>query len=160
MNGLVSAVHWLAISLWLGSMFGFGALTAPALFRIMPSRQMAGNVAGSVIANIDRLGIVAGAVILLTLLWTGARRGRRAVGWLRPAMVAAMLLLTLASATVVRGGIDAARARMDRPIEAYAQTHPLRVEYNRWHNLSTQVYGGIFVLGVGYVALAAWRREN
>lgn len=160
MNGLASALHWLAISLWLGSMAGFGVLTAPALFRIVPSRQMAGNVAGAVIGNIDRLGLAAGVVILATLLWTAARLGGRAVGWPRPALIAVMLLLTLASATVVRGGLDAAQAKMDRPIEQYAATDPLRVGYNRWHNLSTRIYSGIFLLGASYVVIAAWRREG
>lgn len=146
---LWEGLQLLLLGVWVGGMAGFGALMAPVLFATVPSRQLAGNVAGQVIAALSWLGVaVPVLVIVLHLL------ARRRWDW-RMTALAAVLVLNALNATHVRGGIDRAQAAMPLPIEEYAVTDPLRVEYNRWHRLSSNVGTGALVLGV--VVLAGWR---
>lgn len=137
------------LGIWVGGMTGFGLFMAPALFATVPSRQLAGNVAGQVIATLSWLGVaVPLLVIVLHML------ARRRWDW-RLTVLVAVLVLNAVNATYVRGGIDRAQAAMPLPIEEYAVTDPLRVEYNRWHRLSSNVGSAALLLGIG--VLGGWR---
>lgn len=144
------ALELVALASWAGAMVCFGALVAPALFRAVPSREVAGQVA-AVTAGLDRWGMAAFGLAAVALL---ARWRHRHARW-RLLPVLAGLAVVVVSATWVRGGLEAAKARMDRPIEQYAWTDPLRVEYNRWHRLSTQMGMAALALAGGALVWAA-----
>lgn len=147
----LSKLQWLLLSLWLGSMVGFGVLMAPVLFEKLPTRQAAGDVAGEIIWRLLWFGIVAaGFVVVLRLL-------SRRLDWI---MVATVLIagLLLFNATYVWDNLDRIQTQMDRPIDEYAVTDPLRVEYNRWHSMSNYVGMGAVLLGL--VTLLGWRDER
>lgn len=145
------AVEMVALGLWVGAWVGFGALTAPALFRILPSRQMAGDVAGAVTLNIGRLGLAAGGLVLILLL---VQRH-----W-RVALVAAAIATGALNLTWVRAGLARAQAQMTRPIEQYAPTAPERVEYNVWHHRSTLLGSVELLLAAGALVWAAAERRE
>jgi hypothetical protein len=146
---LAEGLQLLLLGLWVGGMVGFGAFMAPVLFGTVPSRQLAGNVAGQVIQSLSSFGVT--MPILVILLHVLARRRW---DW-RLSALTAVLILNALNATYVRGGIDRAQAAMPRPIEEYAVTDPLRVEYNRWHRLSNNIGMGAVVLGLA--VLGGWR---
>lgn len=122
-------------------MIGFGLLMAPVLFQELPSRQAAGNIAGEVITRLHWFGIVAAGFVLLgRSLW-------RRLDWVTVATAVILIMLVL-NATFVRGSLDQVKGQMDRPIDEYSVTDPLRVEYNRWHSVSNYVGMGAVVLGL------------
>lgn len=149
MKRLVEGLQLMLLGVWVGGMVGFGAFMAPVLFATVPSRQLAGNVAGQVIATLSWLGV---AVPLLVIVLHALSRQRW--DWRLTALVV-ILVLNGMNATYVRGGLDRAQAEMTRPIEAYAVSDPLRVEYNRWHRLSSNVGAGAVLFGLG--VLTGWR---
>lgn len=140
-----------ALGIWTGALLGFG-LIAQVLFDVIPSRQAAGEAAGAAIARLESLGLLLGAIALWAISsrrrWDTSRARR--LRWLA---VLAMVVVTALSATWVRGRLDAIQAQMDRPIEQYERTHPLRRSYGQWHGISLAM--GALVTALGAAALAS-----
>lgn len=130
-----------ALSAWLGAGLLFAAVVAPAAFRILPSRALAGALAGAV---------------LPVLFWTGAAIGVWAMVLLRrrPARRwAAGLALLLAGASlgsqlVVGRAIARVRASVGAEFEALATDDTRRVTFGRLHALS------VLLLGTGMLSAA------
>lgn len=152
----LTVLLFLLLAIWVGGMFGFGALYAPVLFRSLSSRDQAGQIAGQTLARIDTLGLIAGGVItLITLLQvfgTGAP-----LDVVRVVIALAMVALVGYSTAVVRSRLNAIRTEMGKPIDEVEETDPKRVEYNRYHKLSTRIYGIVLFLGIALIVLSALR---
>lgn len=142
------AVEAVALGLWLGAMVGFGALVAPLLFQMVPSRSLAGDIAGAAIRRIDWLGAGLGVLAVVALVRTAPARPLR---WLRLVLVLGMIGIAVANETYVRGRIDAVDAQRTRPLEEYAPEDPLRREFDRWHRTSVNLWG--INMAIGAVAL-------
>lgn len=133
----------LLLLLWAGACLGFGAL-APILFAKLPSRDLAGQIAGACVARLDTLAW--GAFLVPLLLSYGSRwMGELEEGPLGPAKLWAMammvpLLLTLLSTTLVTPRLLQIRAEMGGPIEAFAKDHVLRMAYDRNHLVSSLAF--------------------
>jgi hypothetical protein len=141
--------------LWAGAALGFGIFSAPVFFRELPSRDLAGRIAGLILGRLDWAAWVAFA--LAGLSWAGrwvAEVKEDLIGplrlWSAGLMVA--LLMCLASSFVVTPKIHAIRARIDAPIESLAPEHPDRVAYNRAHALSRNLFFLRILLAVGLAA--------
>lgn len=154
---LGTAVEIVCLALWTGALFGFAILTAPRLFALIGSRTIAGSVTAAVLGSIDILAFVFSGIILvlgvLRRLWGQSLQGFRVAG------VVAMLLLTLYAHLFIVGRMNAVQARMDRPIEQYAVTDPLRSSFDALHQQSRVVYGGVLLLGIGLLAHVPWRQR-
>lgn len=147
---LFYVLELLALGLWSGAAVGFG-LIAPTFFSLIESRQLAGEVAGASLTRLETFGLTL-AVIALWALTARARTDASPSRRYRWFVVLAMLALILADARVVHRKLDAIQARMDRPIEQYERTDPLRAEYGRWHGISMLI--GTAAAGLGVIALA------
>lgn len=142
------------LALWVGSMTGF-VMTAPLIFDAFGSeRQPAGDLAGNMIWRLNMVGIVLGVLVLLTLL----PRLRRGMAKIRALLVAGALAMGLVLAFYIFPKMD--EAQPPQPIEQYAETDPVRVEYNRWHRRSEQVYGVTVLLGAGALLLGPFEKEE
>jgi MFS family permease len=147
------AVTQLATGLWVGSMTGF-AVTAPLIFDAFgPDRQRAGDLAGAMIWRLNLMGIALGAVALLVLL----PRLRQGYHRWRALLLAGALGLALFGALYIFPQM--AKARPPQPIQAYAPTDPVRVNYQRWHKRSEQVFGAAILLGAGAMVLGGLGKE-
>ncbi|WP_306591162.1 DUF4149 domain-containing protein [Geothrix sp. 21YS21S-4] len=137
--------------LWAGAALGFG-ICAPLLFRELPSRDLAGRIAGLIVARLDWLAW--GAFALAGLSW-GARWmadvKEDLIGPLRlwSAAWLVALLMCLASTSIVTPKIRAIRARIAAPIETLPPDHADRVAYNRAHGLSRNLFFLRILLAVG-----------
>lgn len=149
---LLLGLELLCLALWTGSLFGFAFFTAPTVFSVVGSPSVAGRVTGLVLGNLDFLALALTLVILVSQFLR--RGGARWHQWLRAAGVLAMLTLTLYAHFGVVGQMNALQARMDRPIEQYAVTDPLRAAYDRYHERSRGVYGGVLLLGMALLVAA------
>lgn len=131
--------------LWAGAALGFGAL-APLIFRMIPSRDLAGSLAGAMVGRLDTLAW--GAFLLSALLVFGLRWLNQVDRsdlpltptrlWGMAALVA--LIFCLLSSGLIHPRLAELRAQMTAPLDTYAQTHPLRAAYDHNHRLSTLAY--------------------
>jgi len=130
--------------LWLGMALGFAFLQAPTTFQVLGSRDLAGQVVG---ATLRRLDWVAGAVFLAVLglswgsRWLAEFQENDGIGPLRlwSATVLVALLMCFASSFILTPKLMATRARMNGPVETFAQDHPDRVTYQKAHGISRQM---------------------
>ncbi len=130
--------------LWAGMVLGFAFLTAPLLFRVLPSRDLAGLVAGKVVALLDWgawIGFAGAAVLVQGVRWAREVRDPEPVGPLRlwGAAVLLALLMCFTSSCIVTPRLTNLRARMGGAVETIPLDHPDRVSYRRVHGLSRQL---------------------
>jgi hypothetical protein len=143
--------------LWTGMVLGFAFLVAPLLFSLLPSRDLAGHVAGRIVTRLDVMAwaaFLAALALALFPRWIREIKDDQPVGplrlWGATALVA--LLMGFTSQFIVSPGLQRIRARMDGPVEALAQDHPDRVAYNKAHGISRQLMLLRLLLAVGLAA--------
>lgn len=150
----LESVTQLAVGIWVGAMTGF-AYAAPLIFEAFgPDRQGAGNLAGKTIWRLNSLGIVLGAVALAALL----PRLRQKINRWRAALLLGALAMGAVGALYIFPRM--AEAQPSRPLQEYAETDPIRVNYNRWHERSRQVFGAAILLGAGVVVMGPLQKEK
>lgn len=153
----LNALQYLVLTLWVGAMFGFGALYAPVLFRSLSSRDQAGAIAGETLARIDSLGLVTGGIMLVITALQAIDGGWRSIDLGRFLASAVMLALVLVNTVTVRQRLAAVRQQMGRPIDEFAPADPLRAEYNKYHRISRSIFSVNMLLGTLLIVLSAVR---
>lgn len=143
------------LTLWVGSMFAFGALFAPALFRRL-ERTDAGNVAGVVLGRIDTLGLVASGVLVAVVAMQGIAGDWAVIDLLRLLLVVKLLALTLVSVLGIRPKMDQLKTGAV-PLETLPAEDERRVEFGRLHRLSTALFSVNALVGLVLIALSAAR---
>ncbi len=135
----------LSLVVWLGGILFFGAVMAPALFSILPKRELAGAVVTRTLASLHWMGLVSG-VVFLVCSFAAVRMGDPSLGW-RNWLVVAMLALTLVSQFGVGRRMQALRRDMVE-IDSISADDPRRVEFNKLHRYSTALEQGVLILGL------------
>jgi hypothetical protein len=123
-------VRRVVVALWAGLLLTVGALVAPALFRVLPERALAGLVAGELFHLVTLLSVPAAAVAFL--LHAGGAGPLRHRAW---SLVPALLLL--ANEYALRPVMEAARAA-GRVTPAFMA----------WHALSAALYAAATVVAL------------
>lgn len=150
----LDGITQLLVGAWVGAMAGF-AMTAPQIFAAFgANRQAAGDLAGEMIWRLNMVGMVLGAIALVLLLF---RLGERINRW-RTGLLAAALALAAFGALYIFPQM--AKAQPPKPIQEYAETDPVRVTYNLWHERSRQVFSGAILLGAAVVVMGSLRKES
>ncbi|MBI4911976.1 MAG: DUF4149 domain-containing protein [Acidobacteria bacterium] len=147
--------------LWAGMALGFGILVAPLLFKVLPSRDLAGQIAGRAVARLDWAAWVAfGGAFACSFLprWLDEVKEHSPVGpfrlWTAAALLA--LLTTFASAAIFTPKVNEIRERMGAPVEQVAPDHPDRLAYTKAHGLSRQFFFLRVILALGLASGLAW----
>lgn len=144
-NVLLLFILRLSVAFWVGGSALFTFILTPIIFRTH-TRDVAGEIVGTLFPGFFRWGLACGVVALVSLLWA---RGR---GALIPGLIiAAMLVLTSFQAFYV----EPRAAQLKREIPSFVTTpkdHPLRQEFSRLHGISATC--NLLVIGGG-VALVA-----
>ncbi|MEW8977283.1 MAG: DUF4149 domain-containing protein [Symbiobacterium sp.] len=150
----LEAVTQLAMGLWVGAAAGF-VLSAPKIFAAFgPDRQAAGDLAGDMIYLLNNAGLLLGLVALLALL----PRLRSGVNKARLVLLLGCLGVGLTTWLYIFPQME--RAEPPEPIQNYAETDPVRVEYNRWHTLSERVAAAGMLMGTGVIVLGPFAEEK
>ena len=144
---IFDVVQAIAVTLWVGTLWSTGALVAPALFRMISDRVLAGNIAGYLFGVTAFIGLACGSCLLLVrLVQDGTGALRQHVFWL----VVSMLVLTCAS----QFGIQPVLAGLRE------QVYPEQVmqsavanSFAIWHAVAGILYLVVSVLGLGLVTL-------
>jgi hypothetical protein len=141
--------------LWAGAALGFGLFAAPVLFRELPSRDLAGHIAGLIIVRLDWAAWVVFG--LAGLSWAGrwmAEVEEELIGPIRlwSAGLLVALLACLASSFIVTPKLQEIRARIHAPIESLAPDAADRVSYQKAHGLSRNLFFLRILVAVGLAA--------
>lgn len=139
------------LSIWLGAVAYFIAVVAPAAFRVLPTRALAGALVGQTLPTIFIAGIVAGVVVLGLALRTG-----RAIPWHRVHVSggAVMAVLSVAAQFVIGHRIDRLLVTMGTAPDALPPGNPLRIAFGRLHALSVLCLGLAAVVALVLLAMA------
>ncbi|HQR53776.1 MAG TPA: DUF4149 domain-containing protein [Burkholderiales bacterium] len=134
----------LTVTLWVGSLWTTGLITAPALFRVLPDRVLAGATAGRLFTLVAYVGLACAACFIVLNL---SRRQRKS--WLLIGLTAAMAALTVIGEFGIQpilAGLKAAVAPAD------VMQSELRGRFVGWHGIASGVYllncllGGVLVV--------------
>lgn len=165
--GRTDAAAVCLLLLWAGMVLGFAFLVAPLLFHQLPSRDLAGSLAGRIVQRLDWAAWVAfGGSMLLALFPRWIQEigdGDQPIGPFRlwSAAALAALLMGFASQGIVSPGLARIRARMDAPVESLPMDNPDRLAYQRAHRISRQMMGIRVLLALGLAAgVACLPRRN
>jgi Domain of unknown function (DUF4149) len=146
---VLAAIEIPALGIWLGALVGFAFVFAPLAFRIVAPLDVA-RFAVLIAASIGQLtvwGYVLGGIALIVAIARAASAGDRTWDVIRVVLVA----IALALATFEERVIVPAMQRI---------TDVQSAQYHAMHARSSQVYGGVVLLVLIALILAATRRDE
>ncbi len=146
------------LSAWLGAVIFFSALVAPAAFRVLPSRALAGALVGETLPALFIGGALGGVLALVFHFDQGAATARRRLASLLAA--ALMVVASLLGHVVIGGRIAVLRAEIGGTLDALPPGHPLREEFARLHAYSVIALGVTLLAAVVLVWLLLRRPER
>jgi uncharacterized membrane protein len=154
------AVMLLCLIVWIGGIIFFAFVLAPTVFTVLPTHELAGNVVNPSLARLHWMGVISGALFLLcSLIYNRIKHAQFRVFSGPHVLMVIMLALTLISQLSIMPRMETLRQDMG-VIDNVSPSDSRRVEFNRLHVWSTDLEGGVLVLGLGVVALMARRFEN
>jgi uncharacterized membrane protein len=154
------ALMLLCLIVWIGGIIFFGFVLAPTVFAVLPTRELAGNVVNPTLTELHFIGMVSGCVFLLSsILYSRIKLARWRFFSGTHVLLVIMLALTAISQYSVMPRMQALRNNMG-VIDNVPASDARRVEFSRLHVWSTQLEGGVFILGLGVVLLSAKRFGN
>jgi len=143
------------LAVWVGGSIVLAAVAAPSLFASLAvadpiqGRTTAGVVFGAMFHRFQLVSWVLGG-LMLALLATraalGPRPRRLAV---RIYTVLAMVLVSVGSELVVARRIEALRRDLPANLAQVSSDDPRRIEFGRWHAVSTGLMGLTVIAGLG-----------
>lgn len=142
MKKFVDALALLAITAWVGGLWGIGYIAAPVLFKTLPDKQLAGMLAGNMFALIAYVGMVCAVYLLIHHLSRHGRAAfRQTVFW----VVVIMLLLALAGQFGIQPVMAALKAQalpLDVMQSAYSS------QFKMLHGVASVLYLVQSLLGI------------
>ena len=147
----------LALVAWIGGIIFFSAAVAPTVFKVLPTRHLAGAVVTRSLGILHWMGIVCGIVLLITsMLHSYSARGVAHPFALRHLLVYIMLAFTVISQFVVSAKMLALRTSMGE-IDLVPLVDARRIAFNQLHAWSTRLESGVLILGLLVLFLVASR---
>ena len=149
MSRIPEALHWLAVTAWVGALWTVGLMVAPTLFHYLPDRTLAGSLAGRLFTYTALLGIGCGIyLVLFRLVRFGSQAFRHGFFWL----ALSMLVLVIVGEFAVQPILHALHAEA---MPKQVMESMLRERFSTWHGVASGLYIIECVLGVGLVLLQA-----
>ena len=140
----VLALHLAALAMALAPPVFFGAVVAPAVFRVLPTRDMAASLQSPILSTLCGLSEASFLLLFMTswLLTRGAAKGTRA-------LLTRLPVLGFFAALVIRQllvpPMDRIRAEAPGLIDNLPASDPSRLLLARYHRMAT----GLFSLEIG-----------
>ena len=154
MRTLLRALILLLVVVWLGGVMFFPVVAASA-FSSIPDTHLAGTVVRKCLVTLHYEGLLAGAVIVLLLLFAqavGALR-RNVVGPVILALI--MLALTSFSQFWIIPKMEGYRLAAGGAIDSVSRDDPNRIAFNKLHVVSERVEEGVLFSGIVLLILLA-----
>ena len=162
LGALLLTLHLAAMSLALAPALFFGAVVAPTVFRVLPTRDLAGALQSPILSKLCLVAEASFAVLFATSWLLTARDAPR----MTRALLTRLPVLGFFAAIVVRQllipPMDRIREEAPGLIDSLPAADPARVLLDRYHRLSTgffslEVASALLVLIVTARFLAAGR---
>ncbi len=137
------------MGLWLGALCGFAFIFAPIAFRIVAPLDVGrfAQLTAAILAALAVMGYICGGIAIVMALWRSRDAGDRIFDFARALLIALAL------------GLVWYEGRSILP-EMLAVTDIASPQYHALHQRSTVVYGGVVVLGLVAIVMAATRRDG
>jgi hypothetical protein len=153
---LLLTVHLAALALALGPPIFFGAIVAPAIFRVLPTRDMAAELTSPILSKACLLAEVAFGLLVLTS-WVLTRGA--ASRWMR-VLLTRIAVVGFFAALVIRQLLIPAmdKIRLEAPglIDSLPTADPARILLDRYHRLATGFFAA--EIGAGLIVLVLTAR--
>lgn len=140
----------LVLGAWIGAIIFFAAVVTQAAFSVLPSQDEAGRLVGSALDGLHLMGLIAGAVFIVASL---AMKKYVTVD-ASMICVSLMLALTVCSEVYVVSRMNVLRKQMGS-VQSTTVDDPRRVEFDRLHGASVDLEGGVLLIGLIALFLAA-----
>jgi uncharacterized membrane protein len=152
MNFALRFVRVFALGTWVGAIIYFAAVVAPGAFAVLPNRDEAGLLVGFTLGGLHLLGLIAAVVFVVA----SVALGKSLRAFIEPAVLGVILMagLTIASQGYVIPKMAVLRSQMGS-VEATPASDPRRAEFDRLHRISARLEGGVLLLGLAALFLAA-----
>ena len=148
-------VMLLSLVVWVGGIIFFAFGVAPTVFKVLPTRHLAGAVVTRSLGILHWMGIVSGIVFLVTsMAYTYWSRGVAEPFAPRHLLIYAMLILTLISQFAISPQMVALRTQM-LVIDDVPATDARRVQFNALHVWSTRLESAVLLMGLAALYLTA-----
>ena len=139
----LDAIELILVAGWLGAATIVAAVVAPAAFRVLPSRSLAGALVGQVLPVIFIVGIVIAMVAVIL-----QARMNRGFGLSVIAPYALVLVGCVVAQFVIGPKIETVRGAITGAVEALDPADPRRIQFGRLHGFSV-LWMGVAMLGAG-----------
>ncbi|NOZ54469.1 MAG: DUF4149 domain-containing protein [Gammaproteobacteria bacterium] len=115
------------LTLWVGGLWVIGYLVTPTLFSMLGDRQLAGNIAGQLFHIISYVGLVCGAMLLLSIF------KRLGLHW-RIWVLLAMVLLVAIMAFILQPMMQ------NLKLQGLIEGSPAQAKFGMLHGVSAVLY--------------------
>jgi uncharacterized membrane protein len=143
----------LALIVWVGGIIFFAFVMAPTLFSVLPTTKLAGDVVNATLTKLHWMGLFSGVVFLICSLGYNWQKHVQ----LRPFMASHIFVVLMLAFTVISQFGITPRMRELRSSPSMMESSSGRAEFDRLHEWSTRLEGGVLFLGLGVVILTARR---
>ena len=141
-------VMLLSLVIWIGGIIFFAFVVAPAVFGVLPTHDLAGRVVNRSLTALHWMGLISGIVFLVaSLIYARLSSGFAHPLAARNVLIFLMIALTAVSLFAVAPKMNALRSDMGI-IDNVPQTDSRRIEFNRLHQWSTRLEGGVLLMGL------------
>ena len=144
---IFDSIQAIAVTLWVGTLWSTGAMVAPALFRMIGDRALAGTVAGHLFTVTAFIGLACGGYLLIAGLFRN-RSGslRQPVFWLVVGMITLVCISQFGIQPVLAG------LREQAYPDSVMQSELAR-SFATWHAVAGTLYIVQCTLGLALVVL-------
>ncbi|HKD81669.1 MAG TPA: DUF4149 domain-containing protein [Candidatus Angelobacter sp.] len=147
----------LALIVWIGGIILFAFVEAPTLFVVLPTTRMAGDAVSISLAKLHWIGLISGVIFLIcSLVYNKLKHAQIRPFAASHIFIVVMLALTAISHFSITPRMRELRTEM-QTVENLSWNDSRRLEFDRLHEWSTRLEGGVLLLGLGVVALTARR---
>ena len=146
LDRILAAVEIPAIGLWLGALCGFAFIFAPAAFRLVPNVMQFASLTSTNLRVLGDVGAVCGGIAIAIAIARSFEAADRTNDIVRAALILVALLLVAYETFAI---VPAMAAITDLHSPDFAELH----------QRSTQVYGGVVVLALAALIMAAVRGD-
>ncbi|MEN9784493.1 MAG: hypothetical protein RJA24_1836 [Pseudomonadota bacterium] len=147
MGRFAEGLQSIAVTLWVGAMWGIGYIVAPVLFSRLGDRALAGLIAGKLFSLIAWIGIGCAVYLLLfRMVRYGGGIFKQGVFWI--------VLLMLALVCAGEFGVQPIMAALkEEALPKQVMESVLRDRFAAWHGVSSVLYIIQSLLGAALVVL-------
>jgi hypothetical protein len=154
-DSAVLFLHLAALALAIGPALFFGAVVAPAVFRVLPTRDLAATLVSPVLSGTCLLAETAFGVLFATSWWLTRGGVPRLTRSLLTRLPVAGFFAALVIRELLIPPIDRIRQQAPGLIDNLPAADPSRLLLDRYHRLASGFFGALLVTAIAMLVLTA-----